>query len=165
MQPNSSDPLPLGGEEYGCLLPGQYGKVRFASSITFSIPYEPLSCSLTSSSCNLAFTSALPQCLQNLSSNNRYLRDMVHQSSPSQTRKEHRWLRVTTILAFIPTFALLLPYGIISARPLPTIGIAAMFFSAGFSTLVLGGGVRSPGIRACVDLLLAISILVTLIPR
>ena len=90
--------------------------------------------------------------------------NMVH-SFPPQDRKEHRWLRVTTILAFLPAFALLLPYGSISARPLPTVGIAAIFFSAAFSTLVLGGGVRSPGLRACCDLLLAASIIAILVPR
>ena len=90
---------------------------------------------------------------------------MVHPISPSQDEEEHRWLRVVTVLAFLPAFALLLPYGIISARPLPTVGIAAMFFSAAFSTLVLGGGVRSPGVRACSDLLLTASIIVILIPR
>lgn len=90
---------------------------------------------------------------------------MIHPLSRSDTSKEHRWLRVTTVLAFLPAFALLLPYGIISARPLPTVGIAAMFFSAAFSTLVLGGGVRSPGTRACVDVLLAASIIAILVPR
>ena len=89
---------------------------------------------------------------------------MVHSSSPG-ARNEHRWLRVTTVLAFLPAFALLLPYGLISFRPLPTVGIAAMFFSAAFSTLVLGGGVRSPGFRACCDLLLAASIVAILVPR
>lgn len=89
---------------------------------------------------------------------------MVHPSSP-QDRTEHRWLRVTTVLGFLPAFALLLPYGFISARPLPTVGIAAMFFSSAFSTLVLGGGVRSPGLRACCDLLLAASIIAILVPR
>ena len=89
---------------------------------------------------------------------------MVHSSSP-EARNEHRWLRVTTVLAFLPAFALLLPYGLISFRPLPTVGIAAMFFSAAFSTLVLGGGVRSPGLRACCDLLLAASIIAILVPR
>lgn len=89
---------------------------------------------------------------------------MVH-PFPPQNRKEHRLLRVTTVLAFLPAFALLLPYGVISARPLPTVGIAAMFFSAAFSTLVLRGGVRSPGLRACCDLLLAASIVAILIPR
>lgn len=79
--------------------------------------------------------------------------------------KEHRWLRVTTVLAFLPAFALLLPYGIISARPLPTVGIAVMFFSAAFSSLVLGGGIRSPGMRAWFDLLLAVSMMIILIPR
>jgi RsiW-degrading membrane proteinase PrsW (M82 family) len=74
--------------------------------------------------------------------------DMVHPNASSHDRKEHRWLRVTIILAFLPAFALLLPYGIISARPLPTAGIVAMFFSATFSTLVLGGGVRSPWYRS-----------------
>ena len=89
---------------------------------------------------------------------------MVHSSSP-EARNEHRWLRVTTVLAFLPAFALLLPYGLISFRPLPTVGIAAMFFSAAFSTLVLGRGVRSPGTRACCDMLLAAVIIAILIPR
>ena len=88
---------------------------------------------------------------------------MVHPISHDRT--EHRWLRVTTVLAFVPTFALLLPYGIMSARPLPTVGIAVMFFSAAFSTLVLGGGIRSPGTRACFDLVLAASIFTILLPR
>jgi hypothetical protein len=90
---------------------------------------------------------------------------MVHSSSPSHAEKEHRWLRVTTVLAFLPAFALLLPFGIISARPLPTVGIAPMFFSAAFGTLVLGGGVRSVGQRACFDILLAASIIAILVPR
>jgi hypothetical protein len=83
----------------------------------------------------------------------------------SNDKNEHRWLRITTVLAFFPAIVLLLPYGIISARPLPTVGIAVMFFSATFSTLVLGGGVHSPGTRACGDLLLAASIMAILIPR
>jgi len=90
---------------------------------------------------------------------------MVHSIAPAKTREEHRWLRVTTVLAFLPAFALLLPYGIITAKPLPTVGIAPMFFSAAFSTLVLGGGVRSPGMRACFDLLLATSILAVLLSQ
>lgn len=89
---------------------------------------------------------------------------MVGPTSASHDGKGHRWLRVTTVLAFVPTFALLLPFGIITARPLPTVGIAAMFFSAAFGTLVLGGGVRSPGMRACCDLLLAASIAAILLP-
>lgn len=89
---------------------------------------------------------------------------MVHPSS-TQDRTEYRWLRFNTVLAFLPAFALLLPYGFISARPLPSAGIAAMFFSAAFSTLVLGGGVRFPGLRACCDPLLAASLIAILVPR
>lgn len=85
--------------------------------------------------------------------------------SASHDRKEYRWLRVTTVLAFLPAFALLLPYGIISARPLPTVRIAAMFLSAAFSILVLRDAVRSPGVRACYDLFIAVSIIAILIPR
>lgn len=86
---------------------------------------------------------------------NHYTGDMIPSNTPSHDKREHRWLRVTTVLAFLPAFALLLPYGIISARPPPTVGIAAMFFSAAFSTLVLGGRIRSPGVRAYGDLVLA----------
>ena len=47
-----------------------------------------------------------------------------------QNREPHRQLRIVTLLAFIPGFALLLPYGIITAKPLPAVGIAPLFFSA-----------------------------------
>lgn len=89
--------------------------------------------------------------------------DMAHQHS--QGHPKDRSLRIATILAFLPTVGLLLPYGIISARPLPTVGIAAMFFSATFSTLVLGGKFQSSRAKAWIDLFLAISILALLIPR
>jgi hypothetical protein len=92
---------------------------------------------------------------------NHHTRDMF----PLNDRNEHRWLQITTVLAFLPTFALLLPYGIISARPLPTVGITAMFLSATFSTPVLRGGVRSLSTRACCDLLLAASLMIILAPR
>lgn len=94
---------------------------------------------------------------------------MAHPHSHLNNSEGHgsinRSLRVATILALLPAVGLLLPYGIISARPLPTVGIAPLFFSAIFSTLVLGGRFQSPRARAWIDLLLAISIIALLIPR
>jgi hypothetical protein len=161
-QPNIWAPL----EEYGCLVPGQRGVHVHTNSLLRSTIIAKLQTHI------LLLLSHYPavighfhDCSPISISSDHYTGNMVHSISPAKTREEHRWLRVTTVLAFLPAFALLLPYGIITARPLPTVGIAPMFFSTAFSTLVLGGGVRSPGMRACLDLLLATSILAVLVPR
>jgi hypothetical protein len=86
------------------------------------------------------------------------------ESSPQQT-DQHRALRIVAICTFIPAFALLLPCGIISARPVPAIGIAPMFFSSAFQVLTIGGKPRLPKTTFCIHLFLASFLISVLVPR
>lgn len=82
-----------------------------------------------------------------------------------QNMEPHRQLRIVTLLAFIPGFALLLPYGIITAKPLPAVGIAPLFFSACSGALALTSSLRTPGAKAWIDILMAGFFIAVLIPR
>lgn len=86
------------------------------------------------------------------------------ESSPQQA-DQHRALRIVTICAFVPAVALLLPCGIISALPLPVVGIAPMFFSAAFSALTINGTPRLPKTTFCIHLFLASFLISILVPR
>ena len=85
--------------------------------------------------------------------------------SPFWVGDAHYHLRLVAICAFVPALALLLPCGIISARPLPAIGIAPMFFSAGFQTMTIGGTSRMHKTTIFINLLIAVFLLSTLVPR
>lgn len=87
----------------------------------------------------------------------------MQNANPNQ--ELHRHLRILTLLAFIPGFSLLLPYGIVTAKPLPAVGIAPLFFSASSGALVLTGRLRTPGAKAWIDVLLAAFFISVLIPR
>lgn len=83
----------------------------------------------------------------------------------SQDTEQHRQLRFVTFLAFIPGFSLLLPYGVITAKGLPAVGIAPLFFSAFSGALVLTSRIKTPGAKAWIDILLAAFFISVLIPR
>jgi hypothetical protein len=84
--------------------------------------------------------------------------------SPQQT-DQHRTIRIVTICAFVPAVALLLPCGIISALPLPVVGIAPMFFSSAFSALTIDGRPRLPKTTFCIHLFIASFLISVLVPR
>jgi len=81
------------------------------------------------------------------------------------TNGDHRQLRAITVLAFFLGFSLLLPYGVSSGRPLPTIGIVPLFFSACSGALMLAGRLQAAGKKALVDCSLPTLYISFLIPR
>jgi hypothetical protein len=88
-----------------------------------------------------------------------------HTKSPSQQADQYRALRIVAICSFVPAVALLLPCGIISARPVPAIGIAPMFFSSAFNALTVNGKPRLPKTTLCIHLFLASFLISILVPR
>lgn len=91
-----------------------------------------------------------------------------HQQPPQPPKKnvdQHRKLRIVAICTFIPALALLLPCGIISGKPLPTIGIAPMFFSAAFQAATINGRPRLPMTTFCINVFLAAFLFSILLPR
>lgn len=87
------------------------------------------------------------------------------QPPPPQSKKKHGQLRAVTVLSFLLGFALLLPYAIHTARPLPAVGLAPMFASAVAAIAIYQHKLQSLKTIACVDLLLATSLFAVLMPR
>lgn len=85
--------------------------------------------------------------------------------TPQQSKKKHGQLRAVTVMSFLLGFALLLPYAIHSARPLPAIGLAPMSASAVAAVAIHRHRMQSLKTIACVDLFLAMSLFVVLMPR
>jgi len=88
-----------------------------------------------------------------------------HTLSSPQKADQHRAPRIVATCAFVPAVALLLPCGIISALPLPVVGIAPMFFSSAFSFLKINGTPLSPKTTFFIDLLIAMFLISVLLPR
>lgn len=90
---------------------------------------------------------------------------MALSQPPPQSKQKHGRLRVVTVLSFLLAFALLLPYAIHTARPLPAVGLAPMSASAVAPIAIHRHKLQSLKTIACVDLLLAISLFAVLMPR
>lgn len=88
-----------------------------------------------------------------------------HSSQPLQLGDPHRQLRVMAICGFVPAFSLLLPCGIRTAKVLPALGIAPMFFSAAFQLATIGARPRFPKATVCINLFLAAFLFSVLLPR
>ncbi|KAK0274453.1 hypothetical protein LTR35_011607 [Friedmanniomyces endolithicus] len=73
-------------------------------------------------------------------------------------------IRLLTLLLWIPAFAFLLPYGIITEEICPTLAIAPMTFSAAIATLHLAGKAKSRPANILLDLFVALFLLGALIP-
>ncbi|KAK0259244.1 hypothetical protein LTR91_006103 [Friedmanniomyces endolithicus] len=73
-------------------------------------------------------------------------------------------LRLLTLLLWIPAFAFLLPYGILTEELCPTLAIAPMTFSAALATLHLAGKAKSRPANILADLFVALFLLGALIP-
>ncbi|KAK0939515.1 hypothetical protein LTR29_008884 [Friedmanniomyces endolithicus] len=73
-------------------------------------------------------------------------------------------LRLLTLLLWIPAFAFLLPYGILTEEICPTLAIAPMTFSAALATLHLAGKAKSRPANILADLFLGLFLLGALIP-
>ncbi|KAK1058515.1 hypothetical protein LTR74_013319 [Friedmanniomyces endolithicus] len=73
-------------------------------------------------------------------------------------------LRLLTLLLWIPAFAFLLPYGIITEEICPTLAIAPMTFSAATATVHLAGKAKSRPANILLDLFVALFLLGALIP-
>jgi hypothetical protein len=85
-------------------------------------------------------------------------------SAPEDGRSD-RQLRIFTIAAIIPAFALLVPSGVITYQPLPAIGLVPMAMSALLGLAALAGRNMSSYGRTWADIIVAISLLAVLIPR
>jgi hypothetical protein len=90
---------------------------------------------------------------------------MDHTNPPPHQADQHRTLRIVAICSFIPALALLLPCGIISALPLPVVGIAPMFFSSAFNAITINGKPRLPKTTLFVHLFIASFLISILVPR
>lgn len=88
-----------------------------------------------------------------------------HSSPPLQVGDPYRQLRVMAICGFVPALSLLLPCGILTAKVLPALGIAPMFFSAAFQLATIGARPRFPKATVCINLFLATFLFSVLLPR
>jgi hypothetical protein len=79
--------------------------------------------------------------------------------------EDYRQLRMITILAFLLGLPLILSHGIVTTRTLPALGIAPMFFSATMGALILTGRLKSPRIKAPMDLMMVASLFCFMVPR
>jgi len=75
-----------------------------------------------------------------------------------------RPLRLLTILAWIPAFALALPHGIETHLLCPAIGVLPMTFSVCIGIIHLAGKSKSRGINLAMDLFCALFLIAVLIP-
>lgn len=84
---------------------------------------------------------------------------------PDAPRAPNRQLRTITVLTFIPAMALAIPAGVVSAKPLPALGLIPMAASCFLGLVVLAGkGKRFPkGPHA--DFIVASSLILVLILR
>lgn len=73
-------------------------------------------------------------------------------------------LRLITILAWFPVFALLLPHGIVTRQALPVIGIVPMTFSACTGLVHLTGYAKIRAANIIIDLFCVCFLISILIP-
>ena len=90
---------------------------------------------------------------------------MASPSSPSNGRRPDRTLRIITIVAFIPALALLTPSGVVTARPLPAIGLVPMAMSLVVSMAALGSKKSSSRMRPMADSIVAVSLMIVMVFR
>jgi hypothetical protein len=74
-----------------------------------------------------------------------------------------RVLRTTTIVTFLVGFGFLLPYGIASNSVLPALGLVPAFISAIVSPLALNTGTRWRWFIMCMDIFVAVFLLIVLV--
>ncbi|KAL1587912.1 hypothetical protein WHR41_03131 [Cladosporium halotolerans] len=88
---------------------------------------------------------------------------MASNTIPDAPRAPNRQLRTITVLTFIPAMALAIPAGVVSAKPLPALGLIPMAASCFLGLVVLAGkGKRFPkGPHA--DFIVASSLILVLI--
>lgn len=89
---------------------------------------------------------------------------MENQSSPSNGRPD-RALRITTIVNFVPALALLIPSGVVTAKPLPAIGLVPMAMSLVVSMAALTSNKSSVRMRPTADTIVALSLMTVMIFR
>lgn len=89
---------------------------------------------------------------------------MENQSSPSNGRPD-RALRITTIVTFVPALALLIPSGVVTARPLPAIGLVPMAMSLVVSMAALTSNKSSVRMRPTADTIVALSLMTVMVFR
>jgi hypothetical protein len=75
-----------------------------------------------------------------------------------------RSLRLTTVFAWIPSFALLLAFGIVSNAVVPPLGLIPQTFSSITGIVHLAGRARSRAANFTMDLLCAVMLICFLIP-
>jgi uncharacterized membrane protein YhaH (DUF805 family) len=88
-------------------------------------------------------------------------------ASPSGTPngRPDRALRITTIIAFVPALALLIPSGVVTAKPLPAIGLVPMAMSLVVSLAALTSKKSSVRMRPTADTIVAASLMVVMVFR
>ena len=84
--------------------------------------------------------------------------------SETQTVTPYRHLRITTIATFIPAFALLVPTGVVTERPLPAIGLVPMAISAMLSAATLMSKRKEFPETPYADAAVVLALLVVMIP-
>ena len=80
-------------------------------------------------------------------------------------RRPDRTLRIITIVAFVPALALLIPSGVVTARPLPAIGLVPMAMSLVVSMAALGSKKSSSRMRPMADSIVAVSLMIVMVFR
>jgi hypothetical protein len=88
------------------------------------------------------------------------------EASPGhENGRSDRQLRIFTIAAIIPAFALLVPSGVVTYQPLPAIGLVPMAMSALLGLATLASPKMSTHGKTWADIVIAVSLLAVLIPR
>jgi uncharacterized membrane protein YhaH (DUF805 family) len=90
---------------------------------------------------------------------------MASPSRPSNGRRPDRTLRIITIVAFVPALALLIPSGVVTARPLPAIGLVPMAMSLVISMAALGSKKSPSKMRPMADSIVAVSLMIVMVFR
>ncbi|KAM0692419.1 hypothetical protein Q7P36_008622 [Cladosporium allicinum] len=88
---------------------------------------------------------------------------MASLSRPSNGRRPDRTLRIITIVAFVPALALLIPSGVVTARPLPAIGLVPMAMSLVVSMAALASKKSSSRMRPMADSIVAVSLMIVMV--
>jgi hypothetical protein len=90
--------------------------------------------------------------------------DMASPPSPPNGRPD-RTLRIVTIVAFVPALALLIPSGVVTAKPLPAIGLVPMAMSLVVSMAALGSKKSLTRMRPMADTIVATSLMIVMVFR
>jgi len=93
-----------------------------------------------------------------------YTANMANSSKASNGRPD-RTLRIITIVAFIPALALLIPSGVVTAKPLPAIGLVPMAMSLVVSMAALSSKKSAVNIRPTADAIVASSLMIVMVFR